>query len=412
MTSDHAFVWVWLPGSSDPVVAGRIRREGDTHVFTYGSSYLKREDSIPIYLPELPLGSRTQRPDPGWEAHGCILDAAPDYWGRRVILAKHFGHLNDASDTDQLDLLTYLLESGSDRIGALDFQSSATEYSPRIRDHNASLDQLMEAADDIDAGRPVPPALESIFFHGTSIGGARPKASIDEGSRHFIAKFSRTNDDYPMVKGEGIAMHLAVSAGLSVASTRPTKVAGRDVLLVERFDRGPGGTRKAMVSALTTLHRRPFGDRRASYPDFADVIRARFTDPDATLRELFSRIVFNVIVGNTDDHGRNHAAFWDGRELTLTPGYDIGPQPRNVGEVTQAMAITRDGDSRARLAVCVQASETYHLSSAEAQEIVDHQLEEVKAGFEEAADVVEATVVERNRFMGGAFLNPSIFYTD
>ncbi|MFW8745012.1 type II toxin-antitoxin system HipA family toxin, partial [Mesorhizobium japonicum] len=363
------------------------------------------------YEPDLPLRPGTRRPDPDWEAHGCILDAGPDYWGRRVILAKHFGHLDEESDTDQLDLLTYLLESGSDRIGALDFQESAREYVPRERDHGASLEQLMAAADDIQAGRPVPPALESIFFHGTSIGGARPKALLDHGDRRLIAKFSRANDDYPMVKGEAIAMHLAAAAGLNVARTEFRSVAGRDTLLVERFDRGPGGIRRAMVSALTMMHRRPFGDRRPTYPEFADLIRRRFTDPDATLRELFGRIVFSVIVGNTDDHGRNHAAFWDGTSLTLTPGYDIGPQPRNTGEADQGMAIDRNGDRRSRLEVCVRAAPIYHLSEEDALEIVDHQLEVVRSGFEAAADLAEATEVERNQLWSGSFLNPSIFYS-
>lgn len=412
MTSDTAYVWAWLPGESEPVVAGRLRKEARTHTFTYGRSYLNREGKVPLYMPELPLRRGAQRPDPSWEAHGCILDAAPDYWGRRVILAKHFGHLKKDSDTDDLDLLTYLLESGSDRIGALDFQESADEYVPRTYKHHAALSELLQAADRIQAGEPLSPALTEAMLRGTSIGGARPKALIGDGGRKLIAKFSSTTDTYPVVKAEGIAMHLADRAGLNVAGSEVVKVGDRDVLLVERFDRGAGGTRKMMVSALTMLQLSPMNGRYATYPELADLIRARFTEPDQTLRELFSRIVFNVIVGNIDDHARNHAAFWDGSELTLTPAYDVCPQPRSVGEVEQALAIGRNGDRRSRIQVCEMAAEVYHLTSAEAHDITSHLVSVVETGWDDAASRVGLDDRDRERLRGGAILNPSIFYED
>lgn len=412
MTSDSAYVWTWLPGETEPVVAGRLRKSNTTHTFTYGRSYLERRGAIPLYFPELPLAGATQRPDPTWEAHGCILDAAPDFWGRRVILAKHFGRLTKNSDTDELDLLTYLLESGSDRIGALDFQESATEYVPRSYGHQATLRDLMSAADRIQAGEVLPPALAEAMLRGTSIGGARPKALIDDGDRKLIAKFSSTTDLYPVVQAEGVAMQLARRAGMDVAGTEVVKVGSRDVLLVERFDRGPHDTRKAMVSALTMLGLTPMNGRYATYPDLADLIRARFSDPNATLRELFSRIVFNVIVGNTDDHARNHAAFWNGTDLTLTPGYDVCPQPRSGGEVTQALAISRDGDKRARLQVCEKASEAYHLSRSAAREIIDAQVSAVEDGWDAATTAVGMDDADSRRLFGGAIMNPSIFYKD
>ncbi len=407
-----AYVWVWRPGETEPVVAGRVRKEGTTHTFTYGRSYLNSDNAMPLYLPELPARAGTQRPDPNWEAHGCILDSAPDYWGRRVILANHVARLDRNSDTDDLSLMTYLLESGSDRIGALDFQQSADEYVPRVRDHTAPLEGLLTAADDIDAGRPVPPALEAAMVHGTSIGGARPKALIDDDGRPLIAKFSRATDTYPVVKAEAIAMELASQAGLNVAASKPIHVGQRDVLLVERFDRVGRDERRMMVSALTMLHRLAFGDRRATYPELADLVRQRFLDPDATLQELFARIVFNVIVGNTDDHAKNHAAFWDGRTLELTPGYDISPQPRSGNEVNQAMAITRLGDARSRLEVCVSAAEVYHLTNTAAQEIVEQLVAVVETGFDAAAERAGATELEISQLRGRSILNPSIFYTD
>lgn len=412
MTSDTAYVWVWLPEESEPVVAGRLREEGTTHGFTYGASYLRRDNAVALYLPELPLQRGVQRPDPSWEAHGCILDAGPDYWGRRVILAKHFGRLTAQSDTDDLTLLTYLLESGSDRIGALDFQESATEYLPRTFEHQASLAELLTAADRIQSGEALSPVLTEAMLRGTSIGGARPKALIEDGERKLIAKFSSTTDNYPVVQAEAIAMDLAASAGLNVAPTQMVRVGDRDVLLVERFDRPPGGTRRMMVSALTMLHMTPMNGRYATYPDLADIIRARFEEPDKTLHELFSRIVFNVIAGNTDDHARNHAAFWDGRSLALTPAYDVCPQPRSFGEANQAMAIDRDGDRRSRLQVCENAAEIYHLTRGRARETIDRLVAVVESGWDAAADRVGMDGRDRERLRGGAVLNPSIFYTD
>lgn len=411
-TSDRAFVWVWLPGASEPVVAGRLTREKTTHTFVYGASYLARPDSIPLYLPELPLRGGEHRPDADWEAHGCILDAGPDYWGRRVILAKHYGRLTRDSDTDDLNLITYLLESGSDRIGALDFQESADEYVPRTYEHEATLTELLNAADLIQAGQELSPALIRAMLRGTSIGGARPKALIDDDGRKLIAKFSSTTDTYPVVKAEGIAMHLAAAAGLNVASTEVVDAGGRDALLVDRFDRTVEGHRKSMVSALTMLQLTPMNGRYATYPALADTIRQRFTDPENTLHELFARIVFNAIIGNTDDHARNHAAFWDGRSLTLTPAYDLCPQPRSGGEVTHAMAIGRDGDRRSRLQVCEKAASVYHLAAQEALDIIDRQLAVVEEGWDGAATLVGLSDEARSRLFGGAIMNPSIFYRD
>lgn len=376
MTSDprHAFVWVWLPGETDPVVAGRLDTVGEILTFTYGRSYLARENAIALYLPELPLGRGQIYPLVG-EVAGCIADAGPDAWGRRVILNRRVG--SQAIDVSELDLLNYLLESGSDRIGALDFQASATKYVARSAG-SATLTELVESAEGVEQGIPLSPALDEALLHGSSIGGARPKALLEEGSRRLIAKFSSTTDPYPVVKGEFIAMELAQRAGLRVASTELTRAHDKDVLLIERFDRTPSGTRRIMVSALTILGLDELGAGYASYADLAQAIRARFTDPRDTLRELFSRITFNILVGNNDDHARNHAAFWDGNALTLTPAYDICPQPRAGGEAAQIMAIGEDGYRMSQVAGCVARASTYLLSAADARTIVDHQIDVIK----------------------------------
>jgi serine/threonine-protein kinase HipA len=135
----EAFVWIWLPGSAEPVVAGRLAARGDQLIFNYGRSYLERPNAIPVYLPELPLQAGELPLQDGLSMPGCIRDAAPDAWGRRIIINRLFAARGPDVDTDRLDELTYLLESSSDRVGALDFQRSATEYQPRAM-HNAPLE--------------------------------------------------------------------------------------------------------------------------------------------------------------------------------------------------------------------------------------------------------------------------------
>jgi len=404
MTSEpqRVFVWVWLPGATEPVVAGRLDPVGPIVNFTYGRSYLERENAIPLYLPELPLEPGQISPLVG-DIAGCIADAGPDAWGQRVILNRMIGQAD--AETTELGPLTYLIESGSDRIGALDFQTSPTEYVPRAMDH-ATLDELAESAERVEKEIPLSPELDQALLHGSSVGGARPKALLGDGEATLIAKFSSTTDTFPVVKGEFLAMKLAQRAGLEVAPVRLTKAHGRDALLVERFDRPGSGQRRAMVSALTMLGLDEAGARYGSYADLADLVRARFTEPRATLRELFSRIVFNILCSNNDDHPRNHAAFWDGEALTLTPAYDICPQLRSGGETAQIMAIGRDGWRMSQVAGCVEHAPTYLLSEAEAREIIDSQIETIEGQWDEVCDLAELAEGARVAFWQRQFLNP------
>lgn len=400
-----AYIWIWLPGATEPVPAGRLDQVGASLVFRYGERYLRRPDAISIYEPELPLQGGELVPQAD-AIHGCIADAGPDSWGQRVILNE----LGLGGDGATLSPLTYFLASGSDRIGALDFQASPSEYVPR-RARKASLDDLASAAKLVEKGEPLPPALSDALLRGTSIGGARPKASLDDGSRRWIAKFASTTDLFPVVQAEFVAMRLARLAGLDVATVEMAEALGEKVLLVERFDRLPGGSRRSMVSALTILGLGQNGGRYGSYARLAGIIRDRFTDADATLKELFGRIVFNILCSNTDDHPRNHAAFWDGSALTLTPAYDIGPGLRQVGEVEQVMAIGEDGWRFSQLAGCVSRSGPYHMSRAQAQELIDEQVEVIGANWDGVCDEAELTKGERDSMFGSQFLNPFAFET-
>jgi serine/threonine-protein kinase HipA len=403
---DEAFVWVWLPGAQDPVVAGRLDQTGELVRFTYAQSYRAKSDAISLYEPELPLEPGEQTPKVG-DIAGCIADAGPDSWGQRVILNRLVG--SSADDPIALSVLTYLLESGSDRIGALDFQASPRVYKPRIAGE-ATLVELAESAERVQRGEQLSEALDKALLHGSSVGGARPKALLRDGDRRYIAKFSVTGDPYSIVKGEYVAMTLAQRVGLRAAKVKLTDALERDVLLVERFDRTDIGTRRALVSANTILGLGELGYRDGSYCLLADQIRADFTESDAALRELFSRIIFNILTGNIDDHPRNHAAFWDGRRLSLTPAYDIAPQPRNTGETRQLMAIGRDGWRDSNVAGCVDRAADYLLTREEATAIVAHQLAVIRSDFDEVCTQAKVTETDRKLFRGRQFLNPSVLY--
>jgi serine/threonine-protein kinase HipA len=408
MTSEaptEAYVWIWLPGGIEPIVAGRLDAVGDIVTFVYGRSYLGRDDAIAIYLPELPLGPSEIPPPSGMRIAGCVADGGPDAWGQRVIMRRMLGAGTPTNeDPARLGALTYLVESGSDRIGALDFQPSATDYASR--ETNATLEELMQSAERLEQGIPFSAALDQALVHASSIGGARPKALIDDGGRKLIAKFSSTTDTYPIVKGEYAAMELSRRVGLDSARVELRAVLGRDVLLVERFDRPSAGGRRAVVSALTILELDEMFARYASYATLAQIVRERFTDARRTLGELFGRIVFNILTGNNDDHARNHAAFWDGAGLTLTPAFDICPQPRAGGETRQAMPFGADGSQMSQVSGAVGAASTYLLSGADARAIVDHQIDVINMEWSDVCDRAGLTEVERDYFWGRQFLNP------
>ena len=405
MTSNAsaAFVWVWLPGEVDPVVAGRLEQQGDRLLFTYGRSYRELSNAIALSPIELPLQKGTFEPVGMNTIHPCLRDAAPDAWGRRVVAYKYPG-----LDAGELD---YLLLSGSDRIGALDFQPSSTEYVPRGINH-PELGELLEAASLIERNQLLPPSLDHALLHGTSVGGARPKALISDGNEQYIAKFSSNTDTHNVVKGEYVAMRLAKQAGIDAAEVLLKNTLGRDVLLVKRFDRTPieeGVCRHAMLSGLSLLGLNEMEARYASYQKLADLIRQHFISPRETLHELYRRLVFNILIGNTDDHARNHAAFWNGKVLLLTPAYDLCPQVRTGQEATQAMQLEGVEGSHSTLNNVLSICASFQLDTESAREIINALLAIIEKYWPEMCDEAGMTTVERERFWQRAILNPYCF---
>jgi serine/threonine-protein kinase HipA len=393
--TSESYVWIWLPGAEEPVPAGAAVQRGRFVLFAYGERYREREDAISLYDAELPL-SKSGFADPieGLEIAGCLNDSGPDSWGQRVILNRLAGRDAEFSD---LNTLAYLAEAGSDRIGALDFQPSPREYTRRGSEQ-ASISDLLEMAESVETGTPIPAELEQALRAGSSVGGARPKALLTDGDRHLIAKFSSLTDTWPIVRAEFVAMRIASLCGLDVAAVDLMDVRGRDVLLVDRFDRMPGTRRRrSILSALTLLRLPETSPQVAAYGDLSEIMLRRFTEPTRARRELFSRMVFNILCGNTDDHARNHAAFWDGHELALTPAYDICPYLRVGGEATQAMLLGTGDDSYrfANIGGCIERAELFGLSRSEALEIVDQQRAVIDANWDAVCDEAGLTATQR-----------------
>ena len=163
-----------------------------------------------------------------------------------------------------------------------------------------------------------------------------------------------------------------------------------------------------MVSALTILELDEMMARYASYSDLATIIRHRFNNPSNTLKELFKRIVFNILCGNTDDHARNHAAFWNGEHLSLSPAYDICPQSRSGQEASQAMLISPD-NRMSQIAACLEASDYFHLSFDETVQIALEQIKCIGENWQVVCEEAELGATERNMMLGRQFLNPFAF---
>lgn len=393
-----ASVWSWLSEGRSPTLVGFVENatNGATK-FAYAPGYLAEVDlSVPIYPDELPLRHGRIDPPEGLHIAGCLRDTAPDAWGRRVIRQR-------AGTDTELEEIDYLLECGSDRIGALDFTSSPAEYVPNSP-AQASLEDLVQAVRLVEEGFLGPTALD--FRVG--VGGARPKALVDFEDGNWIAKFPLRGDHQNVVKAEYVAMRLAAECGLSVSPVRLERTTVSDILLVERFDRvriGDAWHRKGVVSVLTVLGLDEMMARYASYEDVAAHVRDRMKAPGMTLRELFGRMTFNILCGNTDDHARNHAMLWDGRSFSLSPAYDICPQTRSGDIASQAMLI-HGQDRSSRLQTCLEAATGFGLTQEEAVELIVGQVLTIGSKWRDVVEEAELTAEDKTPLAGRALLNP------
>ena len=392
-----------MPGEYKPVVCGKLKGDNTLFTFVYGRSYLERSDAIALDPVELPLQESIFSPSFG-ETHNAIRDSAPDAWGRRVLLYRSGGH--------SLSELDYLLQAGSDRIGALDVTLEPTDYGAVHTNLHSSVEDLLNAAQSVEAGKPLPESLGNALLHGSSVGGARPKSLLNDKKNKWIAKFSSTTDYYPVVRSEYAAMWLAGQCGIDIPATVLLKELGKDVLLVKRFDRERckgQWCRRFLVSGLTALQLHETEAALASYPDLASFIRRSGKDYPAGAQQLYRRMVFNILIGNTDDHARNHAFFWDGHNYSLTPAYDICPMMRVGQTANQAMIIGENG-RESTLRNALSLSDQFGLSSADAKMINEELTELVEEKWDEAAERGALTKHESTLLQQATILSPACFY--
>ncbi len=329
----ECFVYITLPGQTEPVTAGRftltVDRRGTTEGrFVYGRSYLKRPNAVSLDPVELKLSPRTYATAALGGVFGALRDASPDFWGRRVI-QRYLGKAQPGE-------MEYLLHSPDDRAGALGFGLNQTPPAPR-RAFNQTLDlaKVQVIADAIVAEEELPAdgaheQVESLLMIGTSMGGARPKAVVEDAAGLWIAKFNRPDDNWNSARVENAMLILARTCGLTTAESRVADVAGRDVLLIKRFDRErtqAGYLRSRMISALTLLRAEDTDRSRDkwSYVFLAEEVRRVCAEPARNAAELFRRMCFNALISNIDDHPRNHALVAKQADWKLSPAYDLTP---------------------------------------------------------------------------------------
>lgn len=397
MTSKPAptgcFVHITLPGATEPVTAARFElttnRSGvPLGRLVYGKSYLARGDAVAIDPVELTLAPRTYETTMMKGVFGALRDASPDSWGRRVI-ERHAGK----SPLSELD---YLLESPDDRAGALSFGLGQQPPAPR-RTFNQTivLAKLQAIADAIikDEELPTDPEVTQageLLLEGTSMGGARPKAVVEDDQGLWIAKFNRSDDKWNYARIEHAMLVLARACGLTTAESKIVPVGARDVLLIKRFDREKteaGYLRARMVSALTLLKTDDSAQLRDkwSYVLLVEELRRVSAEPKKDAAELFRRMCFNALISNTDDHPRNHAVIASGRDWKLSPAYDLVPMPQISVERRDLAMICGDQGRFANARNLLSQSARFLLSEQEANSIIDAMKDRVKDTWYETA---------------------------
>jgi serine/threonine-protein kinase HipA len=416
MTSEapsDCFVYITLPGQTEPVTAGRFaltvdRRGTAQGRFVYGRRYLERPNAVPLDPIELKFSPRTYVTASLGGVFGALRDASPDYWGRRII-QRHVGRT-------QLGELDYLLHSPDDRAGALGFGLDQTPPGPkRAFNQTLVLAKLQAIAQAIVADEELPAdaaheQVENLLLIGTSMGGARPKAVVEDVDGLWIGKFNRPDDAWNSARAEHAMLILARACGITAAESHVVDVAGRDVLLVKRFDRErtpDGYLRARMISALTLLRTEDTYQSRDkwSYVLLAEELRRVCAEPARNAKELFRRMCFNALISNIDDHPRNHALIARETDWKLSPAYDLTPSvPISMDRRDLAMQCG-DAGRFANAANLLSQCTRFLLERDEASDIIDTMEKQVRGTWHATARAVGVSERDCER-IAGAFAYP------
>jgi serine/threonine-protein kinase HipA len=305
---------------------------------------------------------------------GALGDSAPDRWGRVLMrrAERARARREGRSPATLLEADYLLLVDDETRQGALRF--AEREGGPFLAANAPSripplveLPKLLQASDRVIGETDSDEDLRLLLAPGSSLGGARPKASVrDRDDTLAIAKFPHKDDDIDVEKWEVVALNLAGKAGIRVPKWRVETVAGRTVLLLARFDR-VGGLRVPFLSAMSMLG--AVDNESHSYLEVVDAIRQYGSEPVADTQELWRRMVFNVLASNTDDHLRNHGFLYDyGAGWRLSPAYDLNPVPVDVRPRILTLDITLD-DATASLELAFEVADYFGIQATEAKRI-------------------------------------------
>ena len=371
------YVWIWLPRQTDPTLCGFVRWNGKAADFAYVRSYLANPDAIAI-TPDWTLDKGFQSLFPAEDdaLPGVLADVAPGRWGE-YVLGKVLGRKPDAFE--------YLLMAKADRTGALEF--TAQHNDPPVTENTSmDLQVVARAVADIEAGKPVDPQLLAVLQPGPSLGGRRPKAAIQLEGDAWIAKFCSNQDrDWEQPRREAFGLAMARRVGIDVPDFRLVEVDRKPVLLVRRFDRTPDGLRQHVLSARTLMN---LSDRRSldagSYPGIAHRLRQSGESAEVAA-SWFDRMVFNVAIGNTDDHALNHLFGWDGRALRLMPAFDLEPQI-DAGRLRTHQLIIGEAGSAGSLDNVLSAHAEFGLSRVAAQARIRRIVEPIAGGWKHVAE--------------------------
>jgi len=330
-------------GDGQLVLAGQLLLDNARGRFKYAKAYLEHPRAFALDPVNIPLTDAVHENPRTREApgiFGVLMDAGPDEWGRR--------QLTKTRQPPPVSAIEFLLAASGEGVGALHFTAEVKDKpKPRPRRPFENLVHLQHIAEDIEGGREVDRSLEPFFLQGSGLGGARPKTLIEHDGRHWIAKFSRAGDLVDMCRVECGSMKMAREAGIDVPDVLVTQTSRGPVLLVERFDRRDARQHHliSVASLINKFDITQYDESAMSYPGIFQLgirIGGRTHDLAA---HVFRRLIFNVAIGNTDDHLRNHAFYKKSgeKQYEFTPGYDIVPHTGLQG--SHAIAIGAFGTS-------------------------------------------------------------------
>ena len=369
----EALVYVDLDGTPQLVgrLWARVRKNKEGATFEYDRTWLDNPARFSLE-PALQLGPGPFHTPADTSMFGAIGDSAPDRWGRALMRRVERRRAEREGGTprtlQEIDFL--LLVNDEARQGALRF--AEREGGPFLREEGVKripplveLPELLSAAEHVMEDKDTEEDLRLLFAPGSSLGGARPKASVVEKDGHLtIAKFPRKDDEVNTVIWESVALALAQKAGIPVPSARVEKIGKKPVLLLRRFDRD-GMRRIPFLSAMSMLGSKDLETR--SYLEMVDALRQHGATPKADIEALWRRLVFNILISNTDDHLRNHGFLYMGAGgWRLSPAYDLNPVPVDVNPRILTMAINED-DSTASLELAMEVAPYFELDQAKAR---------------------------------------------